>query len=110
MHLRMVLVLALACAAGGDAQQNRGKTGDTPKQSQGARPATYIGCVDQQGEEFVLLDSESMQKSAVLRARGFRTEHFANYVGEKVKVQGTKRAGETPVIAATRVEYVGPCM
>jgi DNA/RNA endonuclease YhcR with UshA esterase domain len=60
------------------------------KQGYAAEDQTRIfkGVIDQRGSEFVLADSESLEKIAELRGLGWSKDNFARFVGEFVEVKG----------------------
>jgi hypothetical protein len=50
---------------------------------------TLTGVVTQKGETFSLIEPDTMKPIAELKGVGFNTEHFANFIGQKVSVRGT---------------------
>ena len=51
--------------------------------------ATLTGVVYQKDDDFVIAETETMKPLAVLEGVEFSTGHFANYVGQTVRVKGT---------------------
>ncbi len=51
--------------------------------------ATLTGVVYQKDDEFVIAETENMKPLAKLEGVEFSTGHFANYVGQTVRVKGT---------------------
>ena len=51
--------------------------------------ATLTGVVYQKDDDFLIAETETMKPLATLEGVGFSTGHFANYVGQTVRVKGT---------------------
>lgn len=74
----------MSAAASAPGLLAQGKQGQVAK----AEVRAYRGVIDQRATEFVLADSENMEKIAELRGRGFSKDNFARFVGEYVEVKG----------------------
>lgn len=69
------------------------------------RLSSALGCVDQQDEQFVLVDEDSLTRIVALQADGFPTEGFAKHMGHRVTVRGIRIAnGAHPLFKARTVE------
>ena len=69
---------------------------------------SVTGCLDQQGEAYVLRDLKDAAKVAVLRGKAFKDDNFAKYVGHKVTVHGdVTKEGETTIVHVTKIEDQG---
>jgi len=53
------------------------------------KPTTLTGVINQEGEDYVIAETESMKPIATLQGVEFTTENFANFIGQTVKVRGT---------------------
>jgi hypothetical protein len=60
---------------------------------------TFVGVIDQTGNDFILTYEDSMEKKALLRSQGFSSDNFARFVGHRVEVRGDIEAeGERQVL------------
>ena len=67
------------------------------------------GCLDQQGETYVLRGLDQARRVATLRGKAFSDDNFARYVGHKVTVYGNvTKDGDTTVVHVTKVDDGGP--
>jgi hypothetical protein len=89
--------------------------GDSPKSgnkvAERSRSAVekITGCLDQQGETYLLRELTEAGKVTTLHGKGFSDDNFARYVGHKVTVHGTAaKYGETTIFQVTKVEDSGP--
>ena len=82
------------------------KGGDTRKAGR-SETVSRTGCLDQEGEDYVLRDDRTLTRVAKLEAVGFPNDGFAKYVGQKVKAEGKvgTTAGET-VLLVRKVEVI----
>ena len=78
--------------------------------AQTKKPEALTGCLDEQpGTQYVLRDERQLQILATLEAQGFKTEIFAQYLGQKVTVHGERvTAGERPLFRVRRITRVAP--
>lgn len=53
------------------------------------KTTTLTGVINQQGEDYVIAETETMKPIATLQGVEFTTENFANFIGQTVKVRGT---------------------
>ena len=53
------------------------------------KPTTLTGVINQEGEDYVIAETESMKPIATLQGVEFTTENFANFIGQTVKMRGT---------------------
>ena len=51
--------------------------------------ATLTGVVYQKEHDFIIAETANMKPLATLEGVGFSTGHFANFVGQTVRVKGT---------------------
>lgn len=79
---------------------------EAPKKRSPER-TTMTGCVDQNGEQFVLTGDRELKEKAKLKGRAFSDANFARHVGHKVKVEGTStKQGEEVVFEVDRISTV----
>jgi hypothetical protein len=75
-----------------------------------SRPVTTsrTGCIDQQGEAYVLRELSTGGIVMKLKGKSFSDDNFARYVGHKVTVHGTvDNQGQTSVMHVTKVDDAG---
>jgi hypothetical protein len=99
--MRTVIVAFLAVLAASVA---------APLEAQTKKPEALTGCLDEQpGSRYVLRDERQLQILANLEAQGFKTEIFAQYLGQKVTVHGERvTTGAEPVFRVRRIVRVAP--
>jgi hypothetical protein len=67
------------------------------------------GCLDQQGDTYILRELGAAAKIATLKGKAFSDDNFARYVGHKVTVHGTlQKDAEAAVLHVTKVDDSGP--
>ena len=104
--LRILIVSTLAMALAWSAPRKSEKKA-TQKNRTGTQSIT--GCVDQQGETYVLRELTAAQTVTTLRGKSFSDDNFARYVGHKVTVHGgTRKEGQSTVVDVTKVDDAGP--
>lgn len=76
------------------------------------RAASFTGCVDQEGEDYVLREPTQLGELAVLEPVGFPKEGLAKYVGQTVRVRGSKvqEAGKAKIRARSIETVSEGCM
>jgi hypothetical protein len=91
----VAFIAALAASAAG------------PLHGQTKKAASLTGCLDEQpGSQYVLRDERNLDLIATLEAHGFKTEIFAQYLGQKVTVDGEHVEGAKPVFRVRRITRV----
>ena len=104
--LRVLFVLMLATPLTWAAQ---GKSEKKPTQKNRTATQSITGCVDQQGETYVLRELTAARTVTTLRGKAFSDDNFARYVGHKVTVHGTvQKQGDSSVVNVTKVDDAGP--
>jgi hypothetical protein len=68
-----------------------------------SKEATLEGCVDQQGETYVLRSIADMTKWTTLKGKSFSDDNFARFIGRKVSVRGTLAEG---ILKVTSIEKI----
>lgn len=72
-----------------------------------AKVMKLTGCVDQQGEDFVLTELTELKRLVTLRGAGYTDLAFARHVGHKVTVEGTlDKEGDKEVVRARNVKTI----
>ena len=103
--LALIVGLPLAWSAPDTQTKN---TRDTVKKARTA-VSSLTGCLDQQGEGYVLRDLGSARAVSSLKGKAFSDDNFARYVGHKVTVHGTiEKQGQASVVHVTKVDDEGP--
>ncbi len=79
-----------------------------PAQSQKKSQAVVLtGCLDQSESDYVLRDERTLEEIALLEPAGFPKEGFAKYVGQKVRLTGTKAsAARGTVLRVRKVDVI----
>jgi hypothetical protein len=96
-----VLLFALVCMGVAHPQSDEHSRNNAPTKS------SLTGCVDEQHENYVLVDDRQLKPIADLEANGFPTESFAKYLGHKVTVRGTSSPGtKRPLFKVRAIEPV----
>jgi hypothetical protein len=86
-----------------DAKAKENSKKSAPKQQ------SLTGCLDQQGETYVLRGLAAAGVLATLKGEAFPDDNFARYVGHKVTVHGSmQKEGESAVLRVTKVDDAGP--
>lgn len=107
--LRVLFVLMLAVLAVPLTWSAQGKSEKKTPQKNRAATQSITGCVDQQGETYVLRELTAARAVTTLRGKAFSDDNFARYVGHKVTVHGTvQKEGNVPVINVTKVDDASP--
>jgi hypothetical protein len=73
------------------------------------KQTTLTGCIDQDGDKFVLTGDRELRKVATLQApAGVRDDNmFGRHVGHKVTITGVvSDAGESPTVAVKAVKMI----
>ena len=83
MRLIIIAVLVSTLAAAPEKKPSKKAANQTSKSE-----AALTGCLDQQGERYVVSSETDMKKLTVLSAKSFSNDNFARYVGHKVTVHG----------------------
>ena len=78
-------LLALIVLSAGAAAGQRG--GEQRKQ---VRPSVFTGCLDQDGEDYLLREPSNLSETAVIEPEGFAKDGLAKYVGHTVRVRGSR--------------------
>lgn len=92
LALNMILATATVSAA---AQKD-------PNQTTRGHTTTITGVIIQQGSDYMVAEPQEMKPIAVLEGVGFQTGHFANYMGQKVRVRGVlDTTGERKLLRVT---------
>jgi ABC-type uncharacterized transport system permease subunit len=69
--------------------------------------ASLTGCIDQEGDHYILISDRTRAAIANLEADGFPVESFAKHVGQKVTVRGTSNPGtDRPIFRVRAIETV----
>lgn len=79
LHFLVAATLSVALAAAEPAEPAK-----KPRQ------AVLTGCLDQLESDYVLREEATLKQIAYLEAAGFSNDGFAKYVGQKVRLSGTK--------------------
>ena len=82
----LVLALLLLCGLPGAAQRKGAEPGKA------VRSAVFTGCVDQDGEDYLLREPANLTEVAVLEPEGMSRDAIAKFVGQTVRVRGVKTA------------------
>jgi hypothetical protein len=114
-HLLVPLAMTLQLAWSAPGPQTKTAKEPAKKSSQNAaekaRSAvkTLTGCLDQQGEGYVLRELRTAGAVSALKGKAFSDDNFARYVGHKVTVHGTmEKEGGRSVLHVTKVDDAGP--
>jgi hypothetical protein len=104
--LRLLFVLMFAMPMAWSApDKNEKKT----VQRSRAGDQSITGCLDQQGETYVLRELTAARAVTTLRGKGFSDDNFARYVGHKVTIHGNmEKQGDSSVFNVTKVDDAGP--
>lgn len=100
-----VVLLAMLAGTTGSAEPKK-----TPKEN--ANQKTFVGCVDQQGDNYVLTGDKMLRVKAVLQGDGFPNDAFAKHVGHKVQVKGTLGSDADPktILVKTVTTVANECV
>jgi hypothetical protein len=79
-----LVVVLLLCGLPGAAQRKG------PESGKAARPAVFTGCVDQDGEDYLLREPANLAEVAILEPEGMSRDGLAKFVGQTVRVRGVK--------------------
>jgi len=109
-HLLLGLMVALLARSDSPPQaktpKESAKKGSPNGSGQAVKPIT--GCLDQQGEGYVLRELSTAGTVSALKGEMFSDDNFARYVGHKVTVHGrVQKEGERSVLHVTKVEDGG---
>jgi hypothetical protein len=107
----LTVLFALSAAEAETTTSKDAAKKSTPKTTQKARLAStsLTGCLDQQGETYVLRELATAGAVSTLKGKAFSDDNFARYVGHKVTVHGTvQKEGETSVVQVNKVDDAGP--
>jgi hypothetical protein len=95
----LALNMILATATASVAAQNE------PRQTTQGHTTTITGVIIQQGPDYMIAEPNEMTPIAVLQGVDFQTGHFANYMGQMVRVRGIlDTTGERKLL---RVKSIG---
>lgn len=92
--MKAAVILLLLVASAGYAADKKPQKGRKPAPAQ--RTATYTGCIDQKGENYVLTGDRELRTVAILHGDGFDDDNFAREVGHKVTIEGTLAGDADP--------------
>jgi hypothetical protein len=98
MRLIIMVVMISTLAAAPEKKPSKKTANQAPKSE-----AALTGCLDQQGERYVVSSETDMKKLFVLSAKSFSNDNFARYIGHKVTVHG-RHDGES--FEVVRIEDV----
>ena len=102
LRAMMLILLALGLAFAGHAVQKGGGS-----LGAGPRAATMTGCVDEDNGTYVLTEDRNLRRIAELQAVGFDREGFANFLGNKVRVQGELSSSTpTPLLKVRSIQRI----
>ncbi len=105
MH-RLLLAFFIAISLTGSAPETQSKK--TKDQVKKSASTSLTGCLDQQGETYVLRELGTAGAVSTLKGKGFSDDNFARYVGHKVTVHGTvDKQDQRPVFYVTKVDDAG---
>jgi hypothetical protein len=81
---------------------------DKPNKSTPQGRTVVTGCVDQRGQDFMLVYPAKDKEPVVLRARGFSDDNFARFVGKKAEVAGELKTGEDgrQILHVTKIDKI----
>jgi hypothetical protein len=103
MASTLVLVLAMLWASFAFAAPQESRAKPQPA----AKPKVMTGCIDEQGDRYVLINDRTRDLVANLEAEGFPVEGFAKHLGHKVTVRGAVASeGSNPVFRVRSIETV----
>ena len=103
---RLLLALFLAVPLAWSAPETQTKK--TKDQVKKSASTSLTGCLDQQGETYVLRELGTAGAVATLKGKGFSDDNFARYVGHKVTVHGTvDKPEQATVFYVTKVDDAG---
>ncbi len=70
---------------------------------------SLTGCLDQQGETYVIRELSTAGAVSRLKGKSFSDDNFARYVGHKVTVHGTiEKQDQAAVMHVTKIDDAGP--
>ncbi|HEX3747872.1 MAG TPA: hypothetical protein VHW09_28245 [Bryobacteraceae bacterium] len=107
MTFRTLPLGAILCLAAA-AQRQTGT--QNSKSTQSAETQAVRGCVDQQGEHYVLRDLQTSQLVTLKTPAGNPDEEFARYVGHQAQANGSLSAGTMTVTSMHQTADMCPAL
>ena len=105
MRFQITVLALFFCLAAQAASKPRPGVSESASKAQ----QSLTGCIDEQDGQYVLLDGR-MVKIASLQSASPDNEVFAKHLGRRVRVTGSRYAGQKGAFHVTRIEQMpGTC-